>query len=174
MTDVELRIRLRDLLYRTRGSGWDYAFLLQPDPLIGEGWYTLHRRIFANVEPSADPVVLRGTLGIGIGHPFLACAFADPQLRDHQGRAIAHYLVWLGLAAEAAPGASIGPGLVQALRPALDSVFQLSPQQLVSDRDLAFDTLLRRRFREHVHEKELHILASVSGPVRWLGTVAPW
>ena len=67
-----LSLRLGDVLYRTRGHDWDYAFLLQPEPLLSEGWYTLHRRIFANVEPSETPVLLRGQLAIGTGQPFFA------------------------------------------------------------------------------------------------------
>ena len=105
------------MLYRTRGHDWDYAFLLQPERLLGEGWYTLHRRIFANVEPNETPVFLRGELGIGTGRPFFATAFTDPARRDYQARPIAHYVTWFGKAAEEAPGWSFGPGLVGALAP---------------------------------------------------------
>ncbi len=101
-----LRLRLNELLYRSRGRDWDYVFLLQPPPLIGEGWYSLHRRIFSNVEPSAAPVLLRGSLGVGTGQPFLATAFTDSARRDYQSRPVAHYLTWLGKSAEAAPGCS--------------------------------------------------------------------
>src|SRR5262245_29071331 len=120
-----LTLRLRDLLYRTRGHDWDYAFLLQPEPLLGEGWYTLHRRIFANVEPGPVPLLLRGALGIGTGQPFFATAFTDETRRDYQDRPVAHYIAWLGAAAEAAPGHDFGPGLIEKLAAALDSVFML-------------------------------------------------
>src|SRR6187399_1909662 len=125
-----LTLRLRDVLYRTRGHDWDYAFLLQPEPLLGEGWYALHRRIFANVEPSEAPVLLRGALAIGPGRPFFATAFTDARRRDYQARPIAHYIAWFGPAAESAPGASFGHGLVEALSTALDSVFDLAPDAL--------------------------------------------
>src|SRR5258706_7707116 len=118
MTD-QLTLRLGELLYRTRGHDWDYAFLLQPEPLLSEGWYTLHRRIFANVEPEPTAVLLRGALGIGLGHAFFATAFTDTKRSDYQARPVAHYIAWLGKAAEDAPGANFRPGLVDALTPAL-------------------------------------------------------
>lgn len=172
MTDEALGIRVRDLLYRTRGRDWDYAFLLQPAPLIGEGWYAIHRRIFANVEPSSAPVGLRGTLGIGQGHPFFATAFTDAERHDHQGRSIAHYLVWLGQSADDAPGKSFGPGLVESFRPALDAVFDLVPEQLMSGETLALDSVLRQRFGASLDRLELTITNASAAPVRWLGTVA--
>jgi hypothetical protein len=82
----QLTLQRADLLYRTRGRDWDYCFLLQPAPLLSEGWYTLHRRIFLNVEPEPSPVLLRGALGVGTGQPFLATTFTDRARRDSQGR----------------------------------------------------------------------------------------
>lgn len=167
-----LRIRLRDVLYRTRGRDWDYAFLLQPIPLIGEGWYTLHRRIFANVEPDYVPVYLRGQLGVGLGQPFFAVAFTDPARRDSQARPIAHYLVWLGAEAEAAPGVDFGPGLVQALAAALDTVFGLTPEAL-PDRERPLDARLRQRFQQALSQDQVALPTASAARVRWLGTVAP-
>lgn len=169
-----LELSLGDLLYRTRGRDWDYAFLLQPEPLLGEGWYALHRRIFSNVEPGPTPLLLRGALGVGTGHPFLATAFTDHQLRDSQDRPIAHYVTWLGRAAEAAPGASFGPPLIAALRPALDAVFDLSPEALTRGRVTALDALLRERFRAALPaRRELALACSGGASLRWLGTLAP-
>jgi hypothetical protein len=170
-----LRLRLSDVLYRTRGRDWDYAFLLQPEPLLGEGWYALHRRIFANVEPSAEPVLLRGELGIGAGHPFFATAFTDAERRDSQARPIAHYIAWLGPAADRAPGQSFGPGLVQALSAALDSVFDLEPDVVKRGETKALDSLLRARFRAALPASELSIDVSdePTRALRWLGTLAP-
>jgi hypothetical protein len=170
MTEA-LPIRLRDVLYRTRGRDWDYAFLLQPVPLIGEGWYALHRRIFANVEPEPAPLVLRGALAVGTGHPFIASAFTDAERVDSQGRPVAHYIVWLGSDAEAAPGVSFGPGLVQALRGALDAVFDLAPEALRSG-EKPLDTVLRQRFVAALPADSVAVACSVA-PLRWLGTVAP-
>lgn len=174
MSDApQLTVDLRHVLYRTRGHDWDYAFLLQPEPLLGEGWYALHRRIFANVEPTALPVLLRGELGIGTGQPFFASAFTDPVRRDYQDRAIAHYLTWFGEAAEAAPGWSFGPGLVAALSPALDAVFGLSPARLVRGETRPLDTLLRSRFLATLPRPDYAVACTSAGSVRWLGTIAP-
>jgi len=172
MSEEALRIRVADLLYRTRGRDWDYSFLLQPEPLVGEGWYAIHRRIFANVEPSSAPVGLRGSLGIGQGQPFFATAFTDAERQDHQGRSIAHYLVWLGRPADDAPGKSFGPALVEGFRPALEAVFDLAPEQLMKGETLALDSLLRRRFRAALTGVELTVVGPSAGLVRWLGTVA--
>jgi hypothetical protein len=166
-----LRIGLADLLYRTRGRDWDYCFVLQPKPILSEGWYALHRRIFANVEPSPVPLLLRGSLAVGTGHPFFATAFADPELRDCQDRPVAHYLAWFGAAAEAAPGLSFGPPLVRALRPAVDGVFTLNPQQLRDD-GKPMDLLLRERFGAALTAADVVLEATTAGsPIRWLGTI---
>ena len=168
-----LRLRLSELLYRSRGRDWDYAFLLQPPPLLGEGWYALHRRIFSNVEPEAEPVLLRGTLGVGTGQPFLATAFTDAVRRDYQSRPIAHYLTWLGKSAEAAPGCSFGPALIAALAPALDAVFELAPEALKRGETRPLDALLQRRFSAALPVSELTLRCERPAQIRWLGTLAP-
>jgi hypothetical protein len=169
-----LTLRIGELLYRTRGHDWDYAFLLQPEPLLSEGWYTLHRRIFANVEPSPAPVLLRGALGIGVGHAFFATAFTDPKRCDYQARPVAHYLAWLGKAAEDAPGWSFGPGLVDALGAALDAIFDLDPEALKRGETKALDTLLRARFRAALPSSgEVTAACVPSNAIHWLGTIAP-
>lgn len=167
-----LTLRLRDVLYRTRGRDWDYSFLLQPVPLISEGWYTLHRRIFANVEPDPQPVLLRGALGIGTGQPFFATAFTDATRVDSQARPVAHYIAWLGNDAEAAPGQSFGPGLVQALAGALDSIFELPPEALRSG-EKPLDTQLRQRFQAALTKDEVSVACAAPSAIRWLGTIAP-
>lgn len=168
-----LSLSLADVLYRTRGRDWDYAFLLQPRPLLSEGWYALHRRMFSGVEPSEVPQLLRGQLGIGLGHAFFATAFLDPARRDSQGRPIAHYLAWLGKAAEAAPGLSFGPGLVDALGGALDAVFDLTPAALPRADGEPLDALLRARFHAALPGPALTVPAAPSGALRWLGTISP-
>ena len=168
-----LQLGLRDVLWRTRGHDWDYAFLLQPAALLGEGWYALHLRIFANVEPSAAPVLLRGALAVGSGQPFFATAFSDAQRRDCQDRPIAHYLVWLGLAAERAPGVSFGPALVAALESSLDCVFHLAPDTLRRGETKALDALLRARFQATLSETEISVVGEPQHAVRWLGIIAP-
>jgi hypothetical protein len=168
-----LRLRLRDVLYRTRGRDWDYAFLLQPVPLLGEGWYALHRRIFAHVEPEPTPLFLRGALGVGTGHPFFACAFTDPERTDSQGRPVAHYIAWLGADAEAAPGLAYGPRLVEALAAPLDSVFELSPDALRGRSEKPLDAQLRQRFAAALTADTLSLECSPAGSIRWLGTIAP-
>jgi hypothetical protein len=168
-----LRIRLREVLYRTRGHDWDYAFLLQPEPLLGEGWYALHRRIFSNVEPEPSAVLLRGALGVGTGQPFLATTFTDPVRRDYQARPVAHYIAWLGRAAEAAPGVSFGPGLVDALSPALDAVFGLAPEALKRGASKPLDALLQERFLAALPQSELSVSCSAPRAIKWLGTLAP-
>ena len=168
-----LRLRLDDVLYRTRGHDWDYAFLLQPEPLLGEGWYALHRRIFANVEPSDVPVLLRGALAIGTGQPFFATVFTDPRRRDYQARPVAHYIVWFGHAAESAPGVSFGEGLVEALGNALDSVFNLEPQAVKRGETRPLDALLRARFQAALGHADINVNCQPSRELRWLGSVAP-
>jgi hypothetical protein len=168
-----LRVGLRDILYRTRGRDWDYGFLLQPPPILGEGWYALHRSIFANVEPGPVPLLLRGALGVGTGHPFFATVFADATRRDYQDRPVAHYLIWLGPSAEAAPGSSFGPPLVQALSTALGDVFELNPEWLRRGESKPLDTLLRERFQAALPRADVIIEAETAGsPIRWLGTLA--
>jgi len=168
-----LTLRLADVLYRTRGHDWDYAFLLQPEPLLGEGWYALHRRIFANVEPTEAPVLLRGSLAIGMGQPFFATAFTDATRRDYQARPIAHYIAWFGRAAESAPGVSFGEGLVAALGEALDSVFGLDPEAVKHGETKALDTLLRVRFQAALRQAEVNVGCQPSRALRWLGNLAP-
>jgi hypothetical protein len=170
---LPLTISLGDVLYRTRGRDWDYAFLLQPRPLLSEGWYTLHRRIFSGVEPSEEPVLLRGELGVGLGQPFFATAFVDGARRDSQERPVAHYLAWLGKAAEAAPGVSFGPGLVSELAPALDAVFELGPGALGRGDERPLDALLRARFLAALPARDVAVCATQSATLRWLGTISP-
>lgn len=169
-----LRIRFREVLYRTRGRDWDYAFLLQPEPLFGEGWYQLHRRIFANVEPTSVPTVLRGALGLGTGHPFFACTFTDGRRRDHQGRPIAHYVVWLGPAAHSAPSCTFGPALIEALRDALDSVFEVAPETIALGETKPLDALLRARFSRALPGDEASVRCPATDQVLWLGALAPY
>jgi hypothetical protein len=168
-----LSLQLRDVLYRTRGHDWDYAFLLQPEPLLSEGWYALHRRIFANVEPSESPVLLRGQLAIGTGQPFFATAFTDAARRDYQGRSVAHYITWFGTAAEAAAGVSFGPGLVTALAEALDSVFGLAPEAVKRGETKPLDALLRARFQAALQHTHVDVATEPALALRWLGSVAP-
>ena len=168
-----LTLRLSDVLYRTRGHDWDYAFLLQPAPLLSEGWYALHRRIFANVEPTETPVLLRGALAVGVGQPFFATAFTDATRRDYQARPIAHYIAWLGSAAENAPGVSFGEGLIAALGGALDSVFGLDPEVVKRGETKALDALLRARFQAALSRPEVTLSCPPSRALRWLGNVTP-
>jgi len=171
---ASLELSLSRVLYRTRGRDWDYAFLLQPEPLIVEGWYALHRRIFAQVEPGPVPLLLRGALAVGVGQPFFATAFTDPVRRDDQDRPIAHYVAWLGRDAEAAPGLSFGPSFVAALAPALDAVFDLSPEALRREGDTRpLDTLVRARFQAHLAAPVVRVTCAAGGAMRWLGTIAP-
>lgn len=167
-----LSLELDDVLYRTRGRDWDYGFLLQPARLLSEGWYALHRRIFANVEPSPSPLLLRGALGIGTGKPFFATAFTDAERRDSQGRPVAHYVTWLGPAAESAPGLSFGHAFVVALREPLDAVFDLSPQALQGSGSKPLDALLRAYFAARVPSGPLRLACAERHPIRWLGTLA--
>jgi hypothetical protein len=167
-----LSLRLSDVLYRTRGRDWDYGFLLQPPPLLGEGWYTLHRRVFANVEPAPAPLLLRGALGVGTGKPFFATTFTDAERRDSQGRPVAHYIVWLGPDAESAPGRDFGPAFVAALKAPLAEVFDLVPQAVQQYETKPLDTLLRARFGAAVTTPELHLDCAAASSIRWLGTLA--
>jgi hypothetical protein len=144
-----LRIPLTRVLYRTRGRHFDYTFLMQPDPLIGEGWYAIHRSIFARVEPALSPWRARGVLPVSIGYDYLATAFADAQRRDSQGRPIAHYLVWLDdRAAVAAGDPNFGPALIDDLAPAIEAVFDLDPRDLEAHTARPLDVQLRQRFRD--------------------------
>lgn len=167
-----LDIRLADVLYRTRGSDWDYAFVLHPEPLLREGWYRLYRRMFAGVEPGTDPVLLRGSLGVGLGRAFFATAFADAERRDDQGRSIAHYFAWLGPAAERAPDLSFGPALAAALSPALDAIWKLAPGLTRSSDAQPLDRALRAKFAAALPTAVVHVSALKSAPVRWLNTIA--
>ncbi len=167
----QLTLQRADLLYRTRGRDWDYCFLLQPAPLLSEGWYTLHRRIFLNVEPEPSPVLLRGALGVGTAQPFLATTFTDRARRDSQGRPVAHYLTWLGRDAERAPGHDFGPALVARLASAIDAVFDLQPARLLFGDQRALDSLLAERFRALVPAAELTVTCGRGVAVRWLGTL---
>lgn len=167
-----LRLRLCDVLYRTRGRDWDYGFLLQPAPLLAEGWYTLHRRIFASVEPGPTTLLLRGELGIGTGKPFFATTFTDAERRDSQGRPVAHYITWLGPDAESAPGLDFGRPFVAALRTPLEVIFELSPQVLQLNETKPLDTLVRNRFATALAAPTVQLCCPRGTPIRWLGTLA--
>ena len=166
-----LNIRLADVLYRTRGLDWDYAFLLHPEPLLREGWYRLYRRMFAGVEPGPEPILLRGRLGVGLGRAFFATAFTDAERRDDQGRAVAHYFAWLGPAAERAPDLSFGPALAATLAPALDAIWKLPPDLARSAGAAPLDRALRLRFAAALPSAELHVSALPTSAVRWLDTI---
>jgi hypothetical protein len=167
-----LSLRLADVLYRTRGRDWDYGFVLQPKPLLREGWYALHRRIFANVEPMRSPLSLRGSLAVQTGQPFFATVFTDAERRDSQGRPVAHYVTWLGPAAESAPGRSFGEPFVAALKPALDAIFELSPAAVQQGQDRPLDALLRARFGAALTMASVSLQCPDTSPIRWLGTLA--
>lgn len=171
MTET-LTLQLGHVLYRTRGRDWDYCFMLQPTPILSEGWYALHRRIYANVEPGPAPLLLRGALGVGQGQPFFATAFTDQRRRDSQARPIAHYVTWLGPDAERAPGSSYGPAFVAALADALATVFELSPQALQRGHTKPLDALLRERFMAALQARQVTVECALGGPIRWLGTLA--
>jgi hypothetical protein len=171
MTET-LSLSLSDVLYRTRGRDWDYGFVLQPKPLLREGWYALHRRIFANVEPTRSPLSLRGSLAIQLGQPFFATVFTDAERRDSQGRPVAHYVTWLGAAAESAPGRSFGEPFVAALKPALDAIFELAPEALQQGQDKPLDTLLRARFAAALSGTHVSLTCPDTSAIRWLGTLA--
>ncbi len=93
-------------------------------------------------------MLLRGTLELGQGHPFHATAFTDRERHDAQGRAVAHYLVWLGEGASSVElDPSFGVGLVDAFEPGLDAIFELDPKSLALGAAEALDVELQRRFR---------------------------
>jgi hypothetical protein len=101
----------------------------------------------------------------------LATAFTDAVRRDYQARPIAHYLTWLGPAAEAAPGCSFGPALIEALAPAIDAVFELVPEALKRGESKPLDALLQRRFAAALATTELELGSEPVAQIRWLGTI---
>jgi len=123
-------------------------------------------------ERPRGPLERRGELGIGVGRPFFATTFVDSKRRDSQERPVAHYLVWLGKAAEAAPGVSCGPGLVSEMGPALDAVFGLGPSALGSGAERPLDALLRARFVGALPARDVAVVVGKSAALRWLGTIS--
>lgn len=91
-----MRIGLDNVLWRTRGRGWDYTFVLRPaDPPV-MAWYDFHADVFSEVAPGKDPVSTGGYLHLESSKkiPFIATTFQDPTLRDAAQRPIAHYIIW--------------------------------------------------------------------------------
>lgn len=95
---VRIQLRLEHLLWRTRGRHWDYLFLLAPSARYGHGWYSLHKEIFADFEPS---ILERYVVGELLDQQslqnlvFVGTVFLDDSRRDALGRPVAHYMVWL-------------------------------------------------------------------------------
>jgi hypothetical protein len=92
-----MRINLNNILWRTRGSKWDYRFVLRPtDPQI-ENFYDLHVDAFSELHPDEAPISVGGVLVTTRGEEvrFVATTFTDMKLKDaDDGRSIAHYLIW--------------------------------------------------------------------------------
>lgn len=93
---ITTSIDLECVLWRTRGFTWDYDFVLEPSAPHSDGWYWMHRAVFAGVEPAETTRYCVGDLGEDTGEitPFVAAALLDPVRRDEHGRPIAHYIVW--------------------------------------------------------------------------------
>ncbi len=96
---VRVQLKLEHLLWRTRGRHWDYLFLVEPHARYGQGWYSLHKEVFADSEPR--PEGERYVLGELLDEQsrqrmvFVGTVFLDDHRRDAFGRPIAHYMVWL-------------------------------------------------------------------------------
>ncbi len=95
---VRFEIDLRNVLWRTRGRHWDYAFLLVPEQPSKSAWFHDYREIFDGMEPSRDkPAInLCGKLSLPTFsvQPFVATCFVDPTLQDDNQRPIKHFFIW--------------------------------------------------------------------------------
>ena len=83
------------VLWRTRGTAWDYRFIVYPTSPELAGWYRVHSAVFEGADSSHGDVHRHGTLGVDGQWSFSACAVTDDDRRDGSGRPVVHYLVWL-------------------------------------------------------------------------------
>jgi hypothetical protein len=91
-----VRIDLDNVLWRTRGLGWDYTFVLRPAHPHLNNWYDVHADVFSGTSPGATASNLGGVLHTADNQEvvFVPASFLDPGLKDSAARPIAHYLVW--------------------------------------------------------------------------------
>jgi hypothetical protein len=96
----EVKINFDHLLWRTRGKDWDYQFVITPKSPHIDGWYSFHKEVFSNREPSQKPINLIGELVLttndneDLSNKFIANCFIDKKKYDTYGRAIKQYLIW--------------------------------------------------------------------------------
>lgn len=125
------------LLWRTAGVHWEYMFLCIPKFLDRDGWLDIHEKVFADVNLSLFPRLIRGNLrlssfradGASQSYPFVAAAFLDPYRRDFTERPIKHYFIYFLEEEQSAAGFRYGwpEALLQNLTPALTAIFAEDP-----------------------------------------------
>ncbi len=112
---TRLEVKLSQVLWRTRGRTWDYAFVLRPSKPQREQWYDAYRSIFSGLTPAAPGELTRTRHGVFGRSAYVATTFCDPQACDEAGRPIAHSVAWFpGYLPEALP-ADWGQQIVDAI-----------------------------------------------------------
>lgn len=122
-------VRHTEVLWRTRGRVWDYAFILKPSFRTEVNWYRFNTEAFADLNPTREEQYRAGYLD-GEEWCWVSAAFLDEHRKDGSGRPVAHYIVWFypvirrGKTKFSVP-ARWARQFVSALGPVLDAGFDL-------------------------------------------------
>lgn len=129
-------IDLRSVLWRTRGRHWDYTFVLRPITPHRDGWYDVHKQVFASLTPGIEPATCGGVFVCGNDkYNYMATTFLDELRHDIAGRSIAHYLIYF-----------TKTGLNE---PDIRQVPKDWGKQVVSSFDIAFDKIFEQPHPEY-------------------------
>lgn len=132
-----VRLDLKNVLWRTRGQHWDYSFVLRPVFPRVDSWYDVHVKVFAGISPDIVPVNRGGILVLDSEkHRFVATAFQDARRRDAADRPVANYIIWFpSIVGNETSGLSVplswGEQVASSLGAARAKTFNVLPSELV-------------------------------------------
>ncbi len=98
--NANVKIKLNQLLWRSRSRDQDYQFINSPESPSIDGWFPVFNEVFSNCEPSGDPKNIIGKLVVPGNDrqseffQFIASYFIDDKYSDSSGRPIKQYLIW--------------------------------------------------------------------------------
>lgn len=90
-----MTIHTDELLWRTRGRHWEYCFVLVPEEISQESWWTFYQEVMRQV-PDSEGSTFAGYCRYSDGRriPFFASVFLDTQNVDAAGRSTEQFVVW--------------------------------------------------------------------------------
>lgn len=167
---VELRIDLARVAWRTRGHSWDYTFICTPDETngqLGDRWYDLLGEAFPSVASTLPDEAVTGTIDGTLR--FIAARVVDPCARDSFDRPVWHEFLVTGIEQPAGGVPALwGSKLLAQLRDLLPDLSTLFTSDSPVGLRTAFTNL--RRERSHVTISG----AATDVPYKNLGRVSHW